>query len=403
MWCTALALLASSAAFAGVTVTSPISGSTTASPVHFVASASSNHPITYMMIYVDNTSAYGLAANSINTNLNMSMGAHSVVVQSWDSAGQVAKSSLSLNVITSSGVTVSSPANGSTAASPVHFVASATSSHPITFMEIYVDGNGAFGQATSSLSTYLNMSQGSHSVVIQAWDSTGAVFKQALNMTVSAPTNGTVFSQIEDMTGWQNCDACAGPNGQGPTVPHWMAQFQTTPSLDGSSAEFFLGGSTAYAAALWWKQLGPIDTVTHMVYDTSFFFTDANAPQALEFDVNQSVNGKKYIFGTECDFLGTRHWRIWDSVLHWLDSGVTCASAQTPNVWHNLKWEFERTADGHTHFIAVTVDGNRQIVNRYQTAQAASVRELNIAFQMDGRSPMIDYYVWIDKATLTVW
>lgn len=270
-------------------------------------------------------------------------------------------------------------------------------------MEIYVDNQSAFGQATNSLNTDLNMAQGNHSVVVQAWDTTGAVFQKTLNIAVSAQTNVKVFSQIEDMTGWQNCDVCAGPGGQGPTAPHWMAQFQSKPSLDGSSAEFFLGGSTPYAAALWWKQLGGIDSVTHMVYDTNFFLTNANAVEALEFDVNQAVNGRHYIFGTECDFWGTRHWRIWDSVLHWQDSGVSCANAQSANVWHHLKWEFERTADAHTHFIAVTVDGNRQVVNHFQTSEGANYRELNIAFQMDGKSPMVDYNVWIDEATLTVW
>jgi hypothetical protein len=308
------------------------------------------------------------------------------------------------------GVTVSSPANGSTISSPTHFVASATSSHPITYMRIYVDNVSVYGVAAGSLSSYVSMSAGGHSVVVQAWDSAGNVLKTALSVTVGSssgggsgiPSNAKVFSQIEEMSGWQNCDGCAGPGGVGPATPHWMAPYQTTPSLDGSSAEFFLGGATPYAAALWWKQLGPIDTATHFVYDLYYFLKDANAAQALEFDVNQSVGGKKYIFGTECDFKGYKHWRVWDYYLHWQDTGITCTGLAA-NVWHHLVWEFERTADGHTHFIAVTVDNNRQVVNRYYRPQPSSVRELNTAYQMDGNSTMTDYYTWVDKIKLSVW
>lgn len=304
------------------------------------------------------------------------------------------------------GVTVTSPTSGTTVSSPVHVVASATSSHPITFMRIYVDYTSVYGVAASSVNTYVTLASGGHNMTVQAWDSTGAVFKSSLTITVQSgsgiPSTATVFSQIEDMTGWQNCDSCAGAGGTGPTAPHWMAQYQTTPSLDGSSAEFFLGGSTAYSNALWWKQLGAIDSVTHFVYDLNFYFVNASAPQALEFDVNQSVNSHKYIFGTECDFTGVKHWKTWDYYLHWQDTGIPC-TALTAKVWHHLVWEFERTSGGKTHFIAVTVDGVRTSINRYYNPAPSSVRELNVAFQMDGNKYMTDYNVWLDKVKLSVW
>ena len=309
------------------------------------------------------------------------------------------------------GVTVSSPTAGSSSASPVHFVAQATpasSTQHITFMRIYIDHVSVYAAAVKSIDTNLAIATGSHSAVVQAWDSAGTVYKSStLSLTVTSgsviPSNATVFSQIEDLTNWQSCDACAGANGNGPSTPHWMAQFQTTPSLDGSSAEFFVGGTTPYGAALWWKQLGPIDSATHFVYDMNFYLTDATAPQALEFDVNQSVNGKKFIFGTECDFHGAKTWRIWDSTLHWQDSGVSCTAAQTAKVWHSLRWEFERTSGGHTHFIAVTVDGTRRTIDRFYNPQSSSARELNVAFQMDGNSTMTDYHIWVDKIKLSVW
>src|ERR1051326_7343452 len=306
-------------------------------------------------------------------------------------------------------VSVSSPTSGSTVASPVPFTASATSSHPVSYMMIYVDNKSVYGIAAASLKTSVSRAAGSHNVTVQAWDSTGLVQKKsfALNVTVASgpviPSTALVYSQIENMSGWQSCDKCAGAGGNGSTDPHWMAQFQTTPSLDGSSAEFFLGGSTAYSAALWWKQLGPQPAISHLVYDLYFYLKNAAAPQALEFDVNQSVNSKKYIFGTECDFTGLRHWRVWDYTLHWQDTGVPCTQLQTANTWQHLIWEFQRTTDGHTHFINVWMDGTRYAVNRYYTPQPISVQELNTAFQMDGNKYMTNYNVWLDKIKLSVW
>src|SRR5438067_9947844 len=133
------------------------------------------------------------------------------------------------------GVTVSSPVSGSTSTAPVHFVAQATpasSTHPITFMRIYVDNVSVYAAAVKSIDTNLTIATGTHSAVVQAWDSAGAVYKSAsLALTVKTgsglviPSNATVFSQVEDLTNWQSCDACAGANGNGPATPHWMAQF----------------------------------------------------------------------------------------------------------------------------------------------------------------------------------
>jgi phosphatidylinositol-3-phosphatase len=80
------------------------------------------------------------------------------------------------------GVTVCSPAPGSTVASPVHFVAAAKSTHPVTAMRIYVDNIAKFTVNASSLDTSIALATGTHSVVVQAWDSTGAVFQTPLTI-----------------------------------------------------------------------------------------------------------------------------------------------------------------------------------------------------------------------------
>src|SRR5579871_3643760 len=142
------------AGMAAVSVSSPTNGSTVGSSVHFVASASSTHTVTAMAIYVDNALAYKASGSSLNTYVTMSSGAHSVVVQSWDSAGLVQKSAETITVsasapppASSSGsgvVSVSSPASGATVGSPVHFVASSSAPDPISAMTIYVDNASVY-------------------------------------------------------------------------------------------------------------------------------------------------------------------------------------------------------------------------------------------------------------------
>jgi len=85
---------------------------------------------------------------------------------------------------TTTGVTVCSPAAGSSAASPVRFTAAAKSTARITAMRIYIDNVSVYHTTSASLDTSLAVATGSHHVVVQAWDSTGAVFKNARTITV---------------------------------------------------------------------------------------------------------------------------------------------------------------------------------------------------------------------------
>lgn len=172
---------------------SPVSGSTVTSPVRFTAAAKSSLPITAMRIYIDNVSVYLTNAASLDVSLAVSAGTHNVVVQAWNSGGSVFKTPLTITVSATSGtctasttgVTVCSPIAGSSDASPVHVTAAAKSSlGPITAMRIYVDNVSMYLTNAATLDTSVSMASGSHNVVVQAWDSTGAVYKNARTITV---------------------------------------------------------------------------------------------------------------------------------------------------------------------------------------------------------------------------
>ncbi len=321
---------------------------------------------------------------------------------------------LTLATASFAGVTVSSPGAGSTSGSPVHFVASATSANPVTAMRIYVDNISVYLISASKLDTSVTISAGTHSVVVQAWDSTGAVFKAPLSLTVSGstpppPTGGlptppagaVVKGNIDQMPGWDSCTVCAGANAAGPVATYSMVENQASPSLDGLAAKFSISGSTPYSDALWWKQLGAADGASNLKYDVDFYITNPGVAQALEFDNNQSNGVHKFIYGTQCNIKGN-HWDVWGNAAgNWISTGIAC-SAPTAFAWHHLTWEFQRTAT-NVIFVGFTYDGVTHYVNRSYPARGSSVHEMNVAFQMDGDFAMHAYSTWLDKVTLTYW
>jgi acid phosphatase len=167
-----------------VTISAPSASTVTGPGVHAAASATGPNPITFMRIYVDSVSAYSASASSVDTTLTMSNGTHAMTFQAWDSKGNIYKSTKTVTVTTSmGGVTILAP-TGTTVASPVHLAASATSPNPITAMKIYVDSVSKYSAGASSVDTSLSLSAGTHSVVFQAWDSKGNVYKAAKTITV---------------------------------------------------------------------------------------------------------------------------------------------------------------------------------------------------------------------------
>jgi hypothetical protein len=162
-----------------------------------------------------------------------------------------------------------------------------------------------------------------------------------------------------------------------------------------------IAGTKAYSAALWWKQLGARPNATHFVYDISYYLQNPSAAQSLEFDANQSIGGKRYIFGTQCNVRGSHEWDIYSATQHWLRSGIGC-SLPSAYKWHHLTWEFQRVGSS-VKFVSVTLDGVKHYINKSYAAKLAHSSELNIAVQLDGNSKHTAYSMWVDKATLTYW
>jgi hypothetical protein len=305
-------------------------------------------------------------------------------------------------------VTVTSPTNGSTVSAPVQVTSTSSSSHGIVQTIVYVDNKDAYKTSTGTVNTSLTLATGSHTMVVQSWDSSGVVLKSSAitfnvaTSTSGVPTNAKKYTTIEQMTGWQSCDTCAGAGGSGPTAVVSMTQNVTSPSLDSKSAQFYLKGSQPYSGGLWWKQLGANSAVSSFQYDLYFYLKNPSAAQALEFDVNQSINGKKYIFGTECDVKDHHAWNIYDAANHkWMGTGIACTTP-IAYAWNHLTLEFQRV-NGQMKFVAVTLNGKKSYFNRSYYAAPSGVSELNVAVQIDTDGNNTAYSEWVDKITLSAW
>jgi hypothetical protein len=78
------------------------------------------------------------------------------------------------------------PSASTVQTSPVHYVATAssTTSLPVNAMAIYVDGTLAYTVGSHSLDTFIPVGVGVHSVTVQAWDTAGNVQVSAQTLTV---------------------------------------------------------------------------------------------------------------------------------------------------------------------------------------------------------------------------
>jgi Phosphoesterase family len=193
-----------------VIVSSPANGSTMGSPVPVQASAqpSSGHSITGWVVYVDSKNVYGAGpVSSINANVAMNDGNHTVIARAWDSSGAFGDQTVNISVNTSKpSVSISTPTNNSDVSSPMNLQASATpsSGQKISGWWVYVDGVGKYNAGSvNSINTNLTLAPGWHTIVARAWDTSDADGDQTISVnataskpavTVSSPTSGSTVS-----------------------------------------------------------------------------------------------------------------------------------------------------------------------------------------------------------------
>jgi hypothetical protein len=201
------------------------------------------------------------------------------------------------------------------------------------------------------------------------------------------------------MSGWGSCTGCAGG---GESATYWMKKPVSSPSMDGKSAQFFVGGSTPFSHGLWWRRMSSDSTASHFVFDMSFYMKNPSASQGLEFAANQAVGGKWYKFSTQCSF-ASKVWRVRDSKnSKWVSTSIACTRPAAYK-WTHVSFEYARS-EGKAKFVSITINGKKYYVSKSFYPQANySGTAVGIHFQLNGNSSQTDYSVWADRFSLKYW
>lgn len=299
-------------------------------------------------------------------------------------------------------LSISGPDNGTNVNSPAELMAQATPPDAIYWMRVYVDGQAVYYAFTTTIDQYIFMATGTHTIEVVAEDVAGYIATATTQVTVASQNAGV--NNIQNLQGWLSCGASIGDNatcasGLGNAVST-LTQNQPSPSLDGSSAKFSIAGPHPYSNQLYWYPVGGGNSVSHFTYDLWFYVDDGDAPQSLEFDVNQTFGGTRWTWGSQCDFNQTGHWTIWDP-LHeiWVPTSVKCVHFPS-QTWIHLIWNLERVGN-QVHYMTLNVADQEYDVDTYYTAQPNWYQEgITVAFQLDGNYEQQPYNVWLDEVTL---
>jgi hypothetical protein len=220
-----------------------------------------------------------------------------------------------------------------------------------------------------------------------------------LFVLTSPVSDATTFYEIEEMSGWKWCSACAGAGGEG----LMEKKMSGSPTLDGLSSRFFVGGSTPWSHALYHRRMSSNDSVKNFFLEFNYYMKNPAASSGMEFSVNQVVGKYWYRWDTQCSY-ESKIWKIWDGKnMKWINLSAPCPRPSGYS-WNNVKFECKRV-DGKTQFVSITLNGKKYYVNKYVGPTWLGYYDPNIGihFQLNGNRYMTDYYVWGDRFKLDYW
>jgi hypothetical protein len=216
----------------------------------------------------------------------------------------------------------------------------------------------------------------------------------------------TVLDNLEDSPNWLTCGACGNTGATGAVATYSFTPGIASPSEDGSSTQFSIAATSAFSNAYFYEQHTPVTTqINAITYEFDLYIPSGmeNAPQAIEFECQQTLNGWVYNFAWQAEYVGTKTWRIFDYGLkRWDTSGIPFTGF-APNAWHHIVAEYHNDVANHVVWHdALTVDGVRHPVNISHNAYfKGSSNQFSNAFQLDSNSVPTPYQVFVDRMKVT--
>ena len=215
-----------------------------------------------------------------------------------------------------------------------------------------------------------------------------------------------VYTRVEEMTGWRTCGSCGDSGGGGALANYAMIRGLITPSTDGSSSEFRIS-VPRYSDGYWYLPHAAVNTgLGYLRYEFNLYVpaASANAPQAIEFECQQRINGWIYNFAWQANYAANQ-WRIFNYVLkRWEYSGLPLRRF-APGAWHHIIAEYHNSLSGHAvYHDALTIDGVRHVIARTHPAKYVGnlSNQFTNAFQLDLNGSGTAYKVYVDAMKITV-
>lgn len=316
-------------------------------------------------------------------------------------------------------VTINNPAASENVPSGTVWVdaTAVSSATPIWVIQIYLDGSKATEKVVNNvlscaIDAGITVAAGNgHQLTVQTLKNDGTLIARS-TITFNAVTAVSTIPDIDDSTAnWHVCNGCGGGGGGNPVPPTVVG----SPSEDGSALQFTTvgeGGITGGFGTSYWyaTHTAPGAKIAYIKYEFDLFIstTDAGAPQAIEFECQQSFSGLTYNFGWQAEYIGSpnNRWRIFDYAggTGWNDSGLDLTRF-SGGVWHHIIAEYHvDNSTNQIHHDGLTIDGTRRFPTQnfvHNVKNTGHANELTNAIQLDMNSVNTRYTIDTDKMKIT--
>jgi hypothetical protein len=218
------------------------------------------------------------------------------------------------------------------------------------------------------------------------------------------PSGATVISSIQKQQGWQTCGGCGNDGGGGQGPVYNLTQGLTSPSLSGSSTDFWITGGPAFSGGYYFIEQPPVQRpMSYLRYEFDVYVPAqyAAAPQALEFECQQNANGYTYNYAWQADY-ASNTWRVFNfTTKNWEASGIAFQRF-TADAWHHIIALYHASGTQIVHD-SLTIDGVTFPANiTHDALFTGNGPELTNAFQVDLDGNSTPYHVYVDNMTVTL-
>jgi hypothetical protein len=326
---------------------------------------------------------------------------------------------MTLTIPAFAAVTVNSPENNTSIASPFSLSATASScsSQTVAAMGYSLDNSSdtTIVEGTS-VDALISSGTGAHTLHVKAWGDKGSSCVTDVDITVTAggakslsiPSNATKISGLQVSGDWH-----ANHDKGGTGSASGVTSIVSSPSHSGSARRFETSfknnGDERYDVSF-----GDDESATNFLYDGWVYLpSSAKSIGNLEMDLNQVMsNGHTVIFGVQCDgWSGTWDYtRNGGSATHkkdeWVHSDARCnPRSWSVDTWHHVQISYSRDGNGMVTYHSVWLDNAEQKLNVtvFSAFALGWAPSLLTNFQVDGLGSSGSNTVFLDDLAIYRW